>query len=261
MRLNKGARLVWGAITLLVIGCAEPSRAVPRARLVLVERRWSGWGGGPQKPDTSVIEAAVGDSLGTTTFCDGKKPLVLVGVLPGGEALVRYAECLSYLRSDSAYGGGPIGPETLVVGSKWAHLSTHTFDSGEDFSIRLLEPRPAGLQSSGLWHDRYSEDFPALGDRVELDERPGVLQRTEPHCPDRLASRGMRLVGLMWVLVSKEGTVLATRSFDNDSLVIASADECVRQWTYRPGRKNGKPVASWLGVDVEICPSPPRIRR
>jgi len=71
----------------------------------------------------------------------------------------------------------------------------------------------------------------------------------------------MRLVALMWILVSKEGTVLATRSFESDSPVIASADDCVRQWAYRPGRNKGKPVASWLNVDVEVCPSPQRLRR
>jgi hypothetical protein len=65
----------------------------------------------------------------------------------------------------------------------------------------------------------------------------------------------------MWVLVSKEGTVLATRSFESDSLVIASAEDCVRQWKYHPGHNKGKPVASWLSVGVEVCPSPQRLRR
>jgi hypothetical protein len=65
----------------------------------------------------------------------------------------------------------------------------------------------------------------------------------------------------MWILVSKEGNVLATRSFDRDSLMIASADECARQWKYRPGRSRGKPIASWLSADVEVCPSPPRSHR
>jgi hypothetical protein len=261
-RRKHGARVVCGVITLLVIGlsCAEPARTIPRIRLVLVERHWSGWGGDPRRPDTSVIDVAVGDSLGTTSFC-GEKPLVLVGVLPGGEALVRYAECLSYQRSDSATGVGPVGPETLVVRSKWARLSTHSRDTGCEFAIRLFMPERTDSLPSGLWHDRYSEDFPALGDWVELDARPEVLQRTQPACPDRLASKRMRLVALMWILVSKEGTVLATRSFDSDSLVIASADDCVRQWAYRPGRNKGKPVASWLSVDVEVCPSPQRLHR
>ena len=262
-RRNHGARVVCGVITLLVIGssCAEPARSIRRIRLVLVERHWNGWGGDPRRPDTSVIDVAVGDSVGTTSFCGGEKPLVLVRVLPGGEALVRYAECLSYQRSDSATGVGPVGPETLVVRSTWVRLSTHSIDAGCEFSIRLLMPGRTDSLPSGLWHDRYSEDFPALGDWVELDARPEVLQRTQPVCPDRLASRRMRLVALMWILVSKEGTVLATRSFESDSPVIASADDCVRQWAYRPGRNKGKPVASWLNVDVEVCPSPQRLRR
>src|SRR5262245_12338523 len=101
---NDGAPVVFGAIAFLAIGsgCAEPARSVPRVRLVLVERHWNGWGGGPGRPDTSVVEGAVGDSLGNPfVMCGGHKPFVLVGVLPGGEALVRYAECLSYQRSDS----------------------------------------------------------------------------------------------------------------------------------------------------------------
>jgi hypothetical protein len=262
-RTNHGARVACGVITLLVIGlgCAEPARTIPHIRLVLVEHHWSGWGGDPRRPDTSVIDVAVGDSLGTTSWCFCQKPLVLVGVLPGGEALVRYAECLSYRRSDSSRGVGPIGPETLVVRSTWARLATNSRDAGCEFAIRLFKPGRTDSLASGLWHDRYSEDFPALGDWVELDARPEVLQRTQPVCPDRLASRRMRLVALMWILVSKEGTVLATRSFDSDSLVIASADDCVRQWTYRPGRNKGKPVASWLNVDVEVCPGPQSRRR
>jgi hypothetical protein len=63
----------------------------------------------------------------------------------------------------------------------------------------------------------------------------------------------------MWVLVSKEGRVLATRTFERDSLVTAIADGYVRQWTYRAGRNRGKPVASWLSVDVEVCPSSQRV--
>jgi hypothetical protein len=239
-------------------GSAEPARPVPRVRLVLAEHHWDGWGGIPRR-DTSVIDVAVGDHFGTTCFF-GKKPLVLVGVLPGGEALVRYDEGLSYQRSDSLQ-GGPVGPETLVVRSTWAHLSTHATDVGCDFSIRILTPRRTDSQPSGLWNDRYSDEFPALGDRVILDLPPEVVLRTQPECAGRLASRHMRLVALMWVLVSKEGTVLATRSFDSDSLVIARAEDCVRQWTYRPGSYQGKPVASWLNVTVEVCPGPPRVHR
>ena len=66
--------------------------------------------------------------------------------------------------------------------------------------------------------------------------------------------------GFMDTIVSKKGTVLVTRSFDDDSLVIASANDCVRQWTYRPGSFQGKPVASWLNAGVEVCPGPRRVR-
>src|SRR5262245_32317570 len=124
----------------------DPARSVPRVRLVLIERHWDRGG---ERPDTSVIDVAVVDSLGTPFLLRCKKPLVLVGVLPGCEALVRYADCLVFQRSDSrtrpgsrrAMGwGGPIGPETLVVRSTWARLSTPTEDAGCDYSIRLLTP-------------------------------------------------------------------------------------------------------------------------
>lgn len=258
-RQSNGARAILGVIALFVIGSgpAGPARTIPRVRLALAEHHWSGWGGAPRR-DTSVIDVAVGDSLPVTCF--GKKRLVLVGLLPGGEALVRYDDQLLLQRSDSLL-SGPVGPETLVVRSSWAHLSTTTKDAGFDFSIRLLEPRRKDLQPSGLLHDRYSDEFPAFGDAVMLDVQPQVVLRTQPECPERLAARHRHLSAFMWVLVSKAGVVLATRSFDSDSLVIAGAEDCVRQWTYRPGSFQGRPVASWLGVPVEVCAGPPHERR
>jgi len=188
-RRTAGATAI--CILIALFACAWGHReTVPHVRLVLVERSRSI--AGSRTPDTSVVDASVGDS------------------------------------------------------------------GGRDYAIRLLTKGRAGSQSSGLWHDRYSKDFPALGDPVDLDAPAVVVRQVQAACTDSLAARHMQVNLFMWVLVSKEGTVLATRSFDNDSLAAASADACVRQWTYRPARCMGNPVASWLSTNVEVCQSPPR---
>jgi hypothetical protein len=256
-RRTAGATAI--CILIALFACASGHvETVPHVRFVLVERSRSIAGSRPA--DSSVVDAAVGDSLGRLLWRN--KPLALVGVLPEGGALVRFSEDLAFVRSDSMgrwpMHDGPIGPETLVVRSGWAHLTTPTYDGGRDYAIRLLSKGRAASQPSGLWHDRYSKDFPALGDPVKLDTPAEVVRQVQAECTDSLAARRMQVTLFMWVLVSKEGTVLATRSFDRDSLTAASADACVRQWTYRPARYMGNPVASWLSTNVEVCKSAPR---
>lgn len=94
--------------------------------------------------------------------------------------------------------------------------------------------------------------IPEFGDYVFVEELPEALTRVPPHYPDAAREAGVQGTVMVQVLVSTKGTVLDTRVVKSIPGLDEAATDAVKQWVFRPGMANGRPVACWMGVPVKF---------
>lgn len=103
---------------------------------------------------------------------------------------------------------------------------------------------------------------PARTDGVRADEqiqpvdellvRPEILKRVEP---DRSKHPGIHARGtcLVEALVAADGHVVIARVVQSlQPEVDSAAVEAVRQWTFRPAWRGGKPVQAYYTVSINV---------
>ncbi len=82
---------------------------------------------------------------------------------------------------------------------------------------------------------------------------PEVLREVKPsYTAEAIRARVQGLVGLS-VVVKNDGTVgdvTVTRSLDQKYGLDEQAVIAIKQWQFKPGTKDGKPVAVRVGVDL-----------
>jgi protein TonB len=93
---------------------------------------------------------------------------------------------------------------------------------------------------------------------TEVDVKPKVLTQVAPVYPDDAAKRKVQDVVVLQVLVDPGGrptTIKVLRGSQKDALLDGAAAAAVRQWTFSPATKAGKPVPCWFNVGVPFPPA------
>ena len=122
-----------------------------------------------------------------------------------------------------------------------------------------LEPaRAAGEQARSKQAARKTGGAAAREETLQFDasiEMPKVVKQVAPKYPEEARKRGEQGMVLVRVLVRKDCTVGpalippgkgATPALDRAAL------ECIRQWTFEPAKKKGKPVAVYVMIPVNF---------
>lgn len=82
---------------------------------------------------------------------------------------------------------------------------------------------------------------------------PAVTKQIQPqYTPEAMANRIEGRVGLSTVVLAdgKVGEVKVTRSLDSVHGLDESAVKAMKQWEFKPGTKDGKPVAVRVSIDM-----------
>jgi len=103
-----------------------------------------------------------------------------------------------------------------------------------------------------------NEPSPIAYQLTEVDVRPEVLTQVPPLYPADAAKENVQDVVVLQVLVDARGGPQSVRVL-RGSRKFASLDEAaaaaVRQWTFKPASKEGRPVPCWFNVGVPFPPA------
>ena len=69
-----------------------------------------------------------------------------------------------------------------------------------------------------------------------------IVRKVEPNYPQEARKKHVQGAVLLQVLISKTGDVSDVRVLSGDALLVPSAVEAVKQWTYKPYVLNGQPI-------------------
>jgi serine/threonine-protein kinase len=95
---------------------------------------------------------------------------------------------------------------------------------------------------------------------VEVDVRPEVVAQVRPVYPEEAAKQSVQDVVVLQVLVDTAGrpeSIKVLRGSRRAPSLDEAATAAVRQWTFRPAKKNGQPVPCWFNVGVPFPPKAP----
>ena len=93
---------------------------------------------------------------------------------------------------------------------------------------------------------------------TEVDAKPEVLTQVPPIYTDDAVKQNVQDVVILQVLVDASGrpqTIKLLRGSQKAPLLNGAAAAAVRQWTFRPARKDGQPVPCWFNVGVPFPPA------
>jgi protein TonB len=129
----------------------------------------------------------------------------------------------------------------------------------EPTSIPLPPPTPVTTGTGSEGEADETAVAAASGEIFELagvDERPRLLQRTEPRLPSSVRrSRSAERVELI-VVIDREGYVASARvRFASHEALAAPCLEAVQSWRFRPAMRDGRPVAVRLALPLVIPPT------
>ena len=142
-----------------------------------------------------------------------------------------------------------------------ASLTWRVMSSGEhrrpEQRVVVVPPDDPGPPRSALpWRspssDADSDSLPAYGRFVHVDELPEAITKVAPEYPDVAKRNNLEGNVIVQALIGRDGRVVDARvvspapPFDNPALAA------VREWTFRPARAGGRPVALWVTVPVKF---------
>jgi len=87
--------------------------------------------------------------------------------------------------------------------------------------------------------------------------KPEVLTQVPPIYTDDAVKQNVKDVVVLQVLVDANGrpqTIRLLRGSQKAPLLDGSAAAAVRQWTFKPARKDGQPVPCWFNIGVPFPP-------
>ena len=95
-----------------------------------------------------------------------------------------------------------------------------------------------------------SNDLPAYGEYVYVEELPEAITKVNPSYPDLARQSGMEGRVIIQALVGKDGRVKDTKVVKSVPVFDDAAVSAVRQWVFKPALSNNRPVAVWVAVPV-----------
>jgi TonB family protein len=110
-----------------------------------------------------------------------------------------------------------------------------------------------GSGSSAAGHVSTDDgDLPKFGEYVYAEELPEAVRRVPAIYAD--AARAQHIEGTVMVqaLVGRDGLVKDTKVVKSIPSLDQAAVEAVRQWSFKPAKAGGKPVAVWVAVPIRF---------
>lgn len=116
------------------------------------------------------------------------------------------------------------------------------------------EPHPpAPVESAARARSDATVDAePASTSQAYVDEFPKVVKQVAPHYPDLARSSGAEGVVIVNAMVGPDGYVKDVKVLRSIPMLDGAAMEAVRQWRFKPGSINGKPIHVWVAVPVRF---------
>ena len=93
----------------------------------------------------------------------------------------------------------------------------------------------------------------AAAQEVARESPPRVIKEVKPEYMDEAKKAGIQGSVLLGVTVEADGSVgevTVTRSLDKEHGLDEQAVKAVKQWKFEPGRKDGKPVAVLVQIEM-----------
>lgn len=127
-----------------------------------------------------------------------------------------------------------------------------TLDPGSSPYRQPRPRRPEGESPDKIRVTPGSDQLPALGDYVYVEELPEAMTKVPPSYPD--AARAAKVEGTVPVQapVGKDGRVRDAQIVKSIPELDEAAGAAVRRWAFRPAMAGGKPVAVWVAVPVRF---------
>jgi protein TonB len=97
-----------------------------------------------------------------------------------------------------------------------------------------------------------SDQLPAFGEFVYVEELPEAITRVPPEYPDIARQSNMEGTVVVQALVGKDGRVKDTKIVKSVPVLDDAAEKAVKQWVFKPALSNNKPVAVWVAVPVKF---------
>ena len=139
----------------------------------------------------------------------------------------------------------------VAILSKWRFRPGRK--NGRPVASRLVVPVMFSLPDAGSAGPLAA---PTLVPVEELDRMPMVRSQEAPSYPPDLRRRGIGGEVLVEFVIDERGLVRAPRVLRAPHVALGEAAEvAVAQWTFFPGMKNGRAVATRLQVPIEFSPS------
>jgi protein TonB len=154
------------------------------------------------------------------------------------------------------------GPLPWIVGALGvvmvAALAWRAMSSGEARREERIVVPPSAQHDApapkGPWRTRSTDSLapPAYGTYVHIDELPEAITKVAPAYPDEAREQGTEGMAIVQALVGRDGLVVDARVVQPSPPFDEAALAAVREWTFKPARSNGKPVAVWVAVPVKF---------
>jgi len=100
--------------------------------------------------------------------------------------------------------------------------------------------------------EQVDEQRPAYGEYVWVEEFPEPLTKVTPNYPAQAQEAGIEGNVVVQALVGRTGRVLETRIVKSDPHFDQAAEDAVRQYTFKPAKADGKPIAVWVAVPIRF---------
>jgi TonB family protein len=105
------------------------------------------------------------------------------------------------------------------------------------FALRATEPP----------HDVAPTPLPIVYDARKISEPPAVVRRVMPVYPKDLKDQAIEGEAAVRIVVGEDGSVIEATSYMDSMVPFGEASvAAARQWTFRPGKRDGKFVRCYL---------------
>jgi TonB family protein len=117
--------------------------------------------------------------------------------------------------------------------------------------MRLSKVDPKAVWSPVVGDSLRRAGLPTIGEYVYADVMPVAIRRVPPAYPET----GMKHVSgtvILKALVDRRGDVVQTYLVRSSPFLDEVAEAALRQWTFKPATRDGKPVAIWVDVPFKF---------
>ncbi len=104
-----------------------------------------------------------------------------------------------------------------------------------------LRSGDAGVRATSAWALAHVE-HPGLQVEDPIDVPPRALRITRPHYPAGPHAHGVEGTVLVKILIDEQGRVAHAEVRQSIPMLDAEALACVRQWTFVPASRRGRPA-------------------